>query len=175
MKWSEVLITQSCLILCEPMDCSPPGSSVHGNLQARILASAAFSFSRRSSRPRDRACVSCMAGRFLTDWATRNQCFSMYRQIQEPGLVEIIPLACFSALRGKHPALSHPERLTLSGCMQQLTPRWWAFFVSILSSLWAHHQGRYNVVTWWKWHPLLTDMADSILSSHSHTWRRILS
>ena len=44
---------QSCLTLCDPMDCSPPGSSVHGILQARILEQIAISFSRGSSWPRD--------------------------------------------------------------------------------------------------------------------------
>ena len=44
---------QSCLNLCGPMDCSPPGSSVHGILQARMLEQAAISFSRGSSWPRD--------------------------------------------------------------------------------------------------------------------------
>ena len=42
------LVAQSCLTLCNPMDCSPPSSSVHGTLQARILEWAAISFSRRS-------------------------------------------------------------------------------------------------------------------------------
>ena len=45
--------TQSCLILCNPMDCSPPGSSVHAILQARIPEWVAIHFSRGSSRPRD--------------------------------------------------------------------------------------------------------------------------
>ena len=50
----------------------PPGFSVHGIiLQARILAWAAFPFSRGSSQPRDQTGVSCIAGRFLTIWATR--------------------------------------------------------------------------------------------------------
>ena len=49
---------QSSLTLCDPMDCSPPGSSVHGVLQARILEWVAISFSRASSRPRNRTCVS---------------------------------------------------------------------------------------------------------------------
>ena len=44
---------QSCLTLCNPMDCSPPGSSVHGILQARILEWVTVLFSRRSSPPRD--------------------------------------------------------------------------------------------------------------------------
>ena len=51
VKWSEV--AQSCPTLCNPMDCSLPGSSVHGILQARILEWVAISFSRGSSRPRD--------------------------------------------------------------------------------------------------------------------------
>ena len=46
-------VTQSCLTLCNPVDCSPPGFSVHGILQARILEWVTISFSRGSSRPRD--------------------------------------------------------------------------------------------------------------------------
>ena len=53
------------------MDCSLPGSSVHGTLQARILEWVAISFSRGSSRPRNPTEVSCVAGRFFTNWATR--------------------------------------------------------------------------------------------------------
>ena len=48
-----VLVTQLCLTLCDPMDCSLPGSFVHGILQARILEWVAISFSRGSSQPRD--------------------------------------------------------------------------------------------------------------------------
>ena len=44
---------QSCLTLCNPLDCSPPGSSVHGILQARILEWVAMPFSRGSSQPKD--------------------------------------------------------------------------------------------------------------------------
>ena len=65
-----VLVTQSCLTLCNPMDCGPPGSSVHGILQARILEWVAIPFSRGSFRPRDRTWVSFIAGRFFTVWAT---------------------------------------------------------------------------------------------------------
>ena len=52
--------------LCDPVDCSLPGSSVHGILQARILEWVAMPFSRGSSQPRDRTQVSCMAGGFFT-------------------------------------------------------------------------------------------------------------
>ena len=47
--------------LCEPMDCSPPDSSVHGILQARILEGVAMPSSRGSSQPRDGTCVSCVS------------------------------------------------------------------------------------------------------------------
>ena len=61
------------------MDCSPPGSSVHGILQARILEWVAISFSGGSSRPRDRTQVSCIAARFFTVWATREApCYLRY-------------------------------------------------------------------------------------------------
>ena len=60
-KKSEV--AQSCPTLCDPVDCSPPGSSIHGILQARILEWVAISFSRGSFRPRDQTQVSCIAGR----------------------------------------------------------------------------------------------------------------
>ena len=46
----KVLVAQSCLILCDPMDCSVPGSSVHGMLQVRILEWVAIPFSRGSSQ-----------------------------------------------------------------------------------------------------------------------------
>ena len=52
------------------MDCSPPGSSVHGILQARILEWAAVPFSRRSSPPRVQTCVSRIADSFVTIWVT---------------------------------------------------------------------------------------------------------
>ena len=62
----KVLVAQLCQTLCDPMDCSPPGSSVHGILQARILEWVIIPFSKGSSRPRDQTQVSCIAGRFFT-------------------------------------------------------------------------------------------------------------
>ena len=59
-------VAQSCLTLCNPVDCGPPGSSVHGTFPARILEWVAISFSRGSSRPRDQTQVSCLAGRVFT-------------------------------------------------------------------------------------------------------------
>ena len=65
------MYTQLCPILCNPMDYSPPGSSVQGLLQARILEWIAMLSSRGSSQPRDWTQVSHAAGRFFTVWATR--------------------------------------------------------------------------------------------------------
>ena len=64
-------VAQSCLTLCDPIDCGPPGSSVHGILQARILEWVAISFSRKSSRPREQTQVSRISDRRLNLWATR--------------------------------------------------------------------------------------------------------
>ena len=55
----KVLVSQWCPTLGDPVDCSPPGSSVHGILPARILERVAISSSRGSSRTRDRNWVSC--------------------------------------------------------------------------------------------------------------------
>ena len=67
----KMLVTQSCPTLCNPMDCSPPGFSVHGILQARILEWVAISFFRESFQSSDQIRVSCIAGGFFTIWATR--------------------------------------------------------------------------------------------------------
>ena len=63
-------VAQSCPTPCNPMDCSPPGSSVHGILQARTLEWVATSFSRGSSWPRFQTQVSCIPGGCFTVWVT---------------------------------------------------------------------------------------------------------
>ena len=55
-----------CLTLCNPMDYSTLGSSIHGILQGRILDWVAISYSKGSSQPRDQTRVSCIVGRFFT-------------------------------------------------------------------------------------------------------------
>ena len=65
-----MLVSQSCPILCDPMDCSLPGSSVHGVLQARILEGVAMPSSRGSPQLRDQTWVSCIAGWLFTVWTT---------------------------------------------------------------------------------------------------------
>ena len=74
IEWVINKDAQSYLTLCNPMDCSPSGSSVHGILQAWMLEWVATPFCRRSSRPRDGTQGtqgSCIAGGFFTFWATR--------------------------------------------------------------------------------------------------------
>ena len=92
---------QSCLTLCNPMDCSPPGSSVHRILQARIVEWIAIPFSRGSCLPKDRtrvSCISSIAGRFFTAEPLRkpshshtyafirSQCFSPGLSLSSAGL-----------------------------------------------------------------------------------------
>ena len=67
-NWNNI---QSKQTLCNPMDCSPPDSSVHEILWARILEWVAIPFFRVSSWPRDQTQVSCNADSFFTVWATR--------------------------------------------------------------------------------------------------------
>ena len=64
-------VAQSCLTLCDPMDCSLPNSCVHGIFQAIVLEWIAISFSMVSSQPRDQTRVSCIVDRRFTVWATR--------------------------------------------------------------------------------------------------------
>ena len=75
--YSLLLVSPSCLTLCDTMDCSLPGSSAHGILQARILEWVAMSSSRGSSRPRDQTQVSHTAGILFTIWAIREAPYSL--------------------------------------------------------------------------------------------------
>ena len=64
------LVAQLCPTLCGPVDCSPPGSSVQGIFQARILEWVAISSSRGSTQLRDHTCISCIDRQILYHWAT---------------------------------------------------------------------------------------------------------
>ena len=66
------LVSRSCPTLCNPMDCSPLVSSVHGISQARILEWIAISFSKSLPDPRIEPWFSCIASRFFTLWASLN-------------------------------------------------------------------------------------------------------
>ena len=65
---SESEVAQSCPTLCDPLDCSLPGFSVHGILQARILEWVTISLPRGSSQPRDQTRVSCIVDRRFNLW-----------------------------------------------------------------------------------------------------------
>ena len=78
-KKVKVLVAQA---LCNLMDCSPPGSLVHGILQPRTLESVAIPSSRGSSQSRDQTQISCIAGRFFTAWATLRKSINCYQDIR---------------------------------------------------------------------------------------------
>ena len=91
---------QSCLTLCNPMDCSPPGSSVHWISQARILEWVAISFSRASSRPRDWlvSCVFCIGRQVLyhcASWKAPKYFFHSLILIQR---IDALKLWCWGRL-----------------------------------------------------------------------------
>ena len=84
------LITKLCLTLWDSMDCNPPGSTVHGISQARILEWVAISFSRKSSQPRDPTHISCIAGGTLYHCTTWEAPLDM-------GFVCYSPCLCWSS------------------------------------------------------------------------------
>ena len=84
---SESEVTQSCPTLCDPMDCSLPGSSVHGIFQARVLEWVAICFSSGSSQPRNQTWVSFIVGR----------CFYHLSHQGSPYIKEILQEPCCQA------------------------------------------------------------------------------
>ena len=82
----------SCFWLWDPMDCSPPDSSVCGILQARTLEWVAIPFSRGSSQPRDWTRIFSLAGRFFTVWATREAHKTYYLQNPPCTSLKSIPI-----------------------------------------------------------------------------------
>ena len=92
----KVLVTQLCPALWNPMDCSLPGSSVHGILQLRILEWVAIPFPGESSQPRDRTWVFHIVGRFFTVWATREALANIYVYIDWKREILISSWFCFS-------------------------------------------------------------------------------
>ena len=112
----DVLSRFSHVWLCHAMDCSPPGSSVHGSLQARILVWVAMPSSRGSSQPRNRtqvSCVSCTAGGFFTAEPLTSLCSVVNEHSTE---------------RGKRQALSRSLPMSI-----QFPGRFWSTYLSLLS------------------------------------------
>ena len=80
---SESEVAQSCPTLCDPMDCSLSGSSIHEIFQARVLEWIAISFSRGSSQPRNRTQVSRIAGRRFTMGAIREAQLNNNKEVSQ--------------------------------------------------------------------------------------------
>ena len=78
-----LFFNKPCLTLCDPMDCSPPGSTVHGIFQAIILEWVAISSSRRYSWPRDQTHVSYIGKQILYHWATWEDLDSKYSVLKK--------------------------------------------------------------------------------------------
>ena len=92
---------QSCPTLCNPMDCSPPGFSVHGILQVRILEWAGSSFSRGSSWSRDRTQVSCNCRQILFCLSHQGNMYmliltSYLISLPTPSLLPLVTIRLFS-------------------------------------------------------------------------------
>ena len=83
-------VTQLCLTLFNPMDCSLPGSFVHGTLQARIVEWVAMSFSLGSPQPSGWTQAFCIAGRPITIWATREANYLFKDFISNYGHIEVL-------------------------------------------------------------------------------------
>ena len=96
------LVAQSCLSLWDPLDYSPPGFSVHGILQARILDRVAMPSPRRSSQPKGQTQVSCTVGGFFTSWATQEAQIIDYCTENEKQNCCLSTKECLSVL-GVHP------------------------------------------------------------------------
>ena len=101
---------KSCPTLCDPLDCSPSGSSVHGISQARILEWVAFSFCRGSSQPRDQTGVSCIAGRFFTTKPPRKPHISKVSSVQSLSHVRLFVTPWITA---RQASLSIPNSQSL--------------------------------------------------------------
>ena len=121
--WVTELNWTECLSLCHPMDYRPPGSSVSGIFQARILEWVVFPISRGSSPPRDQTLVSWIAGRFFTVWAIREAPLRTY-------------LATFyksDVLKIVFPRRRERGRKEISICLAKLglVLRWWCFHCNL--------------------------------------------
>ena len=135
-----VLVAQPCLTLPDPKDCSPPGSSVHGILQARMLEWVTMPSSRGSSRPRLWTRVSCFVGRYFTIWARPGQLrrrdgktlpyikkenLLQFRLETTKGVKTLWSLSTTLGLTGawnKHPPGSPAVRLARAGCVGHRRP-----------------------------------------------------
>ena len=120
--------SQSCLTLCDPVDCSLPVSSVHGIFQARVLEWVAISFSRGSSQPRDQTWVSHTAGRHFTIWATGSKQEKEYVKAIycHPAYVTYMQSTSWEMLGWRKDKLESRllEEISITSDMQMTPPLW---------------------------------------------------
>ena len=148
VKWKSF----SRVRLCNPMDCSSPGPSVHGILQARMLEWVAIPFSRGSSWPRDRTWVFCIAGRFLTVWA------HMYMYVYRHALCIYIYSLKISLLQTpKYSWIFTPAKFQCYQCLRQVGFHTFKTSLSVISLLLLlflyfvcfYTLGRDFIILWW--------------------------
>ena len=129
LSLSESEVAQSCPTLCDPMDCSLPGSSIHGIFQAIVLDSVSISFSRGSSPPRDWTRVSCIVDRRFTIWAIREDLMACQNANENNN--EISPHT-----HQDDYYLNPRKQQSRWGCgeVEILVPCWWEY--KMIQSLW---------------------------------------
>ena len=125
----------------QPMDFSPPVSSVHGILQARIQEWVAIPFSRGSSQPRDQTWVSHIAGRFFAIWATREDPAGKNLPAMQETWVWSLEdplekgMATHSSIAWGIPWTERPGRLQSLGCKElDTTERLTLFYILIITT-----------------------------------------
>ena len=161
-------VAQSCPTLCDPMDCSPPGSSIHGIFQARILKWVVISFSRRSSGPRDWTPVSHIVSQFslsvvsnsATPWIAAHQ--ASLSITNSRSLLKLMPIVC-DAIQPSHPLsspswmlyhLSHQGSLTMEyysaikeSKVRPFTETWMDLEIIMLSEVNPTEKDKYYMIS----------------------------
>ena len=140
--WCGGLVAKLCLALCSPVKNSLPASSVHGIFQGKLLEWVAISFSRGSSPPRDRTWVSCIAGRFFTNEATREACLVYSRHLKNVCWLNAwLPSQCSFAQLGWELIFINLFFLFLSFLFLQWGTETYSFVLihSNLLSEWTHY------------------------------------
>ena len=120
-KKVKILVTQLCPTLCNPVDCSPPGSSIHGILQSRILEWVVIFFSRGSFWPKDPTQVSWITSRFFTVWVTKEALTSWQIEGEKGGSSDrLYFLGLQKSLWMVTAAMKLKEICSLEGKLQQI-------------------------------------------------------
>ena len=109
------VVSRSVVTLCDPLDCSLPGASVHGILQARILKWVAVLSSRGSFQPRDGTCVSCIGRQILYHWATLEVIISDNAELDITSTASPISSVPFSSVAQSCPTLCDPMNCSTPG------------------------------------------------------------